>query len=115
MDTSLRQKTTNYKPLIWTLAATINLLIAIAFFLPEIDYLKQFDFSFLPLTNAILNSLTFISLTIALLAIKLYQFSQLYGPILLVHDLPAFISSYTIAKHKTIYPSLSGNVLCLDW
>lgn len=70
LETPLRQGTKKYKPLIWTLAVTINLLIAVAFYLPDIDFLKRFDFSYLPLTNATLNSLTFISLTIALLSIK---------------------------------------------
>lgn len=65
-----RKQTKNYKPLIWTLTLAINSLIAIAFFLPDIAFLKKYDFSFLPLLNAILNSLTFLSLTIALIAIK---------------------------------------------
>lgn len=64
------QKSKNYKPLIWTLTLAINGLIAIAFFLPEMELLKRRDLSFLPLLNAILNSLTFVSLIIALLAIK---------------------------------------------
>lgn len=62
--------TKNYKPIIWTLTVAINFLIAIAFFLPDIDFLKRYDFSFLPLLNAILNSLTFVSLVIALLVIR---------------------------------------------
>jgi putative membrane protein len=62
--------TKNYKPLIWTLTIAINSLIAIAFFLPDIDYLKRYNFSFLPLLNAILNGLTFISLIVALFAIR---------------------------------------------
>jgi putative membrane protein len=68
--TLARQETQNYKPLIWTLTIAINSLIAIAFFLPDIEFLKKYNFSFLPLLNAILNSLTFISLVIALIAIK---------------------------------------------
>lgn len=60
----------NYKPLIWTLTLAINGLIAIAFFLPDIELLKRYDFSFLPKLNAILNSLTFLSLVVALIAIK---------------------------------------------
>lgn len=66
----MNKATKNYKPLIWTLTIAINLLIAISFFLPDIDFLKRYDFSFLPLLNAILNSLTFVSLIIALLAIR---------------------------------------------
>ncbi len=64
------QKARNYKPLIWTLTLAINGLIAIAFFLPETESLKNYDFSFLPLLNAILNSLAFVSLIIALFAIR---------------------------------------------
>lgn len=65
-----KQKRKNYKPLIWTLTLAINGLVTIAFFLPDIESLKQYDFSFLPKLNAILNSLTFFSLLIALYAIK---------------------------------------------
>jgi len=64
------QQVRNYKPLIWTLTLAINGLIAIAFFFPETESLKSYDFSFLPLLNAILNSLAFVSLVIALFAIK---------------------------------------------
>lgn len=71
MESYLNETTVrNYKPLIWTLAIAINALIAIAFFLPDIAALKQYDFSFLPLLNAILNSLTFVSLVFALICIK---------------------------------------------
>lgn len=68
MTSETKQK--NYKPLIWTLTIAINLLVAIAFMLPSINSLKQYDFSFLPRLNAILNSLSFISLLCALFAIK---------------------------------------------
>jgi len=60
----------NYKSLIWLLTVAINGLIALAFFLPKIPALKGYDFSKLPLLNAILNGLTFCSLVIALLAIR---------------------------------------------
>lgn len=70
MTTVALKQTKNYKPLIWALTITINSLIAIAFYIPDIELLKQYGFSFLPLLNAILNSLTFSSLVIALFAIK---------------------------------------------
>lgn len=60
----------NYTPIIWTLAIAINGLIATSIFLPKIPALKGHDFSFLPLLNAILNGLTFLSLLAALYAIK---------------------------------------------
>lgn len=60
----------NYKYFIWVLTITINGLIALAFFLPKISSLKEYDFSKLPLLNAILNGLTFFSLMIALFAIR---------------------------------------------
>ncbi len=69
MEPQIRQKTRNYKPIIWTLAIAINALVAIAFFLPDIEFLKKYDFSFLPKLNAFLNSLTFVSLVVALIAI----------------------------------------------
>ena len=67
------QKTTvarNYKPLIWALSLGINGLIVFAFFLPNKEIFKNYDFSFLPLLNAILNGATFIFLLLALFAIK---------------------------------------------
>ena len=60
----------NYKPLIWTLAISINAIVALAFIIPDLEILKRFDFSILPTANAVLNSLTFVSLLIALYHIK---------------------------------------------
>lgn len=60
----------NFRSLTWILAIAINGLIATSFFLPKINALKVYDFSYLPLVNAILNALTFVSLLIALFAIK---------------------------------------------
>jgi putative membrane protein len=37
----------NYKPVIWTLALGINGLIIFAFFLPNKENFKGYDFSFL--------------------------------------------------------------------
>jgi putative membrane protein len=60
----------NFKPLVWILTIAINGLIAIAILLPKIAVLKRYDFTALPLLNAIMNALTFLSLLIALYAIK---------------------------------------------
>ncbi len=60
----------NYTPIIIILTIAIILLVALAYFLPTLEFLKQYDLSVLPLINAVLNSLTFISLSIALIAIK---------------------------------------------
>lgn len=60
----------NYKPLIWSLALGINGLIVLAIFYPDKDHFKQYDFSFLPLLNAILNGLTFALLLSALWAVR---------------------------------------------
>lgn len=65
-----KKQAKNYKPTIWLLTIGINLVIATAFFLPGIDFLKQYDFSFLPMLNAVFNSMTFILLIMALIAIK---------------------------------------------
>lgn len=59
----------NYKPLIWTLAVTINGLIICAFFLPGKEHFKSYDFSLLPLLNAVMNAATFVFLLLALFAI----------------------------------------------
>ncbi len=69
MNTELVAKR-NYTPLIITLSIVIILLVGLAYFLPDLDFLKKQDLSFLPLINAILNSITFIALSIALMAIK---------------------------------------------
>jgi putative membrane protein len=60
----------NYKPLVWTLALGINGLIALSFFLPGKEYFQDYDFSILPLVNAVMNGATFIFLLLALFAIK---------------------------------------------
>jgi putative membrane protein len=60
----------NYNPLVIVLSIAIIGLVALAFFLPKFDFLKNKDLSMLPLVNAILNSITFISLSTALIAIK---------------------------------------------
>ncbi|RBQ11530.1 DUF420 domain-containing protein [Pedobacter miscanthi] len=63
-------KERKYTPAIWILTILINGLITTAYFLPKMHFLEGFDFSRLPLLNAILNGLTFIALLIALLAIR---------------------------------------------
>lgn len=60
----------NYTPIIIILTIAIIALVALAYFLPTMAFLKKYDLSMLPLVNAILNSVTFISLVIALIAIK---------------------------------------------
>ncbi|AKD58471.1 membrane protein [Spirosoma radiotolerans] len=60
----------NYKPLIWTLALEINGLIIFVIFFPHKERFSDYDFSYLPLLEAIMNGLTFIFLLLALLAIK---------------------------------------------
>ena len=65
-----KQSIKRYNLLIWPLAISIKALIAIAFFSGGIKFLQKIDFSFLPLLNAILNGLTFVSLLMALAAIK---------------------------------------------
>lgn len=64
----MKQK--NYTSLIWVLTIAINGLITIAYFLPKNVSLKEYDLSLLPLVNAVLNGLTFISLLIARIAAK---------------------------------------------
>lgn len=64
----MKQK--NYTSIIWALTIAINGLIAIAYFLPKNNSLKEFDFSPLPSVNAILNGATFISLLSARIAAK---------------------------------------------
>ena len=60
----------NYNPLIIILTVAIISLVTIAYFSPRLEIFKGYDLTALPLINAILNSITFLSLTFALLAIK---------------------------------------------
>ncbi len=60
----------NYKPWVWALGLGINGLITLSFFLPKRESLQEYDFSFLPLLNAIMNGATFLFLLLALYAIK---------------------------------------------
>jgi putative membrane protein len=60
----------NYKPLVWTLALGINGLITCSFFLTKKEDFGGYDFSVLPLVNAIANGATFIFLLLALFAIR---------------------------------------------
>ncbi|HRG37945.1 MAG TPA: DUF420 domain-containing protein [Bacteroidia bacterium] len=60
----------NYTPIIIILTVAIISLVAVAYFSPRLEILKGYDLTILPLVNAILNSITFIALTFALIAIK---------------------------------------------
>lgn len=73
MDKTAKGTTRNHKQLIWILAIAINTLIIASFLMPAA--FKKGHLLFLPLLNAILNSLTFISLVMALIAIKLKSIS----------------------------------------
>ena len=70
METYQKRTEKNYKPLIWALTLGINGLIILAFFLPGKDALKEYDFSILPLLNALMNGSTFVLLLLALFAIR---------------------------------------------
>lgn len=63
-------KERNYTPLVAVLTVVIVALVAILFFLPAYEGEIGFDVKLLPLLNAIFNSFTFLSLVIALIAIK---------------------------------------------
>jgi putative membrane protein len=60
----------NYTPLVIVLSIAIVALVALAYYLPKLDFLKNKDLSILPFINALLNSITFVALSIALIAIK---------------------------------------------
>lgn len=63
-------KERNYTLLVAILTVVIVGLVAILFFLPAYDGEIGFDVKLLPLLNAIFNSFTFLSLVVALIAIK---------------------------------------------
>ena len=68
METKIVEK--NYNSIIWLLSIGINLLIALAYFVPSITVTEEYDFSYIPLLNATLNGATFIALLCSLIAIK---------------------------------------------
>ena len=73
-----------------------------AFFLPGLDFLKRYDFSLLPLFNAILHSLTFLSLLIALISIKQKNIKRHRTFILLAFVLTSlFLVSYLLYHFST--------------
>lgn len=59
----------NYRPLIIGLTIFIYAGIALASYIPGIEILQQYDLSKLPALNALLNSLNFLALSAALMAI----------------------------------------------
>jgi putative membrane protein len=69
MNTPLAAKR-NYTPIIVILTIAIIALVSLAYCLPTLEFLKKYDLSILPLVNAILNSATFILLSLALIAIR---------------------------------------------
>lgn len=60
----------NYTPLIIILTLAINGLVLLAFYLPAPSAIANMDLKFLPLLNALLNGMNFITLIAALVAIK---------------------------------------------
>ena len=60
----------NYTPIIWGLSIGINVLVALAFFLPKLALPPHYKFSYIPHLNAIINSITFLCLISAYIAIK---------------------------------------------
>lgn len=64
----MKQK--NYTPLVAILTVVIVALVAILFFLPAYDGEIGFNVKILPMLNAIFNSFTFLSLVVALVAVK---------------------------------------------
>ncbi|HTI92603.1 MAG TPA: DUF420 domain-containing protein [Puia sp.] len=60
----------NYIATVWPLTIAINGLIILSVFSPKISAMKGHDLSALPLLNAILNGLTFLSLLIARAAVR---------------------------------------------
>ncbi|MEM0999770.1 MAG: DUF420 domain-containing protein [Bacteroidota bacterium] len=70
MNTLDLQSRRNRTILIWVMTLAINGLVILAFYLPQPEFLQKIDFSMLPAVNAVLNSLTFVFLLSALVAIK---------------------------------------------
>lgn len=66
----MNEKKRNYTPIVWTLTIAINALVIVLFLLPNKSFYEDYDFSFLPALNAVLNSITFMCLLMAFLFIK---------------------------------------------
>lgn len=60
----------NYTPIVVTLSILINAIVAVLFFMPKYGGETSFDWTVLPLFNAVFNSFTFIFLCAALFMIK---------------------------------------------
>jgi putative membrane protein len=60
----------NYKPLVIGLSAVVYLVVGALFYLPGYAGVSHLDLTVLPMVNAILNSFTFIFLSVALFFIK---------------------------------------------
>lgn len=65
------KKVRNYRP--WVIGLTIFIYAGVAFAasIPGVEYLQQFDLKKLPALNALLNSLNFLALIGALIAVKM--------------------------------------------
>lgn len=59
-----------YTAMVVGLSILVNVLVAVLFFMPGKRGVSDLDLTFLPLLNAVLNSLTFVFLLAALAAIK---------------------------------------------
>ncbi|WP_219225474.1 DUF420 domain-containing protein [Pedobacter antarcticus] len=99
----------NYKSLIWILSITINGLIVLAFYLPKVSVLDEYDFSKLPLLNAVLNGLTFLSLTTALIAIRRKKITLHRSFVLLAFSFTSlFLFSYLLYHFSTPSTKFGG-------
>jgi putative membrane protein len=102
-------KKRDYTPLIIVLSVSITLLITLAFYAPAPKSLQQFDLSFLPLLNAVMNAGTFIALLVALWAIKNKKTLLHRNSILLALSFTGvFLVSYLVYHFSTEPTSFLG-------
>jgi len=101
-----------YNLLIWILAVAINGLITTSIFMPKVSALQAYNFSFLPLVNAVLNALTFLSLLIALFAIKQKDIRRHKRFVFLAFSFTSlFLFSYLMYHFSTPSTKYSGPLI----
>jgi len=102
-------KKRDYTKLIWSLSIGINLLIGLAYFIPNIALPEGYDFSYIPKLNATLNALTFLSLVAALFSIKKKKIRMHRNFILAAFAFTGiFLGSYLLYHFTTPSTSFEG-------
>lgn len=109
-EIKVREK--NYSKAIWVLSLAINILIGAAYFIPTIALPSNYNFDYIPFLNAILNGFTFLSLSLALISIKMRKISLhrifIFASLIFTS---IFLGSYLLYHFTTESTSFGGSGL----